>query len=95
MSMSHQAMKGSSYARRARKQWLLSEAAGFGGNGATVPCAAHPDELLTYATLTADRKQPGIKGGTYRRTNLRPMCLSGNSSRQAKTDAEWTARRAG
>jgi hypothetical protein len=86
MSMSHQAMKGSSYDRRARKQWLLSPAAGFGGNGTTVPCAAHPDESLTYETLTADRKVPGSQGGTYRRTNLRPMCLSANSSRQDRTD---------
>ena len=88
MSMSHQAMKGNSYARRARKQWLLSEAAGFGGNGATVPCAAHTDENLTYETLTADRKVPGSMGGTYRRNNLRPMCLSGNSSR--KDNLNWT-----
>ena len=56
-------------------------------NGTTVPCAAHPDEL-TYETLTADRKVPGSKGGTYRRHNLRPMCLSGNSSR--KDNLNWT-----
>ena len=88
MSMSHQAMKGSSYSRRARKQWMLSPEAGFGGNGETVPCAFHPDELLTYSTVTADRIIPGEHGGTYRRSNLRPACLSGNSSRKANLD--WT-----
>lgn len=30
--------------------------------------------LLTYETLTVDRIVPGCKGGTYRRTNIRPSC---------------------
>ena len=32
--------------------------------------------LLTYETLTVDRIVPGCKGGTYRRTNIRPSCSS-------------------
>jgi hypothetical protein len=88
MSMNHQALKGNSRQRRARKHWLLSEAAGFGGNGSNVPCAFHPDELLTFATVTADRILPGSLGGTYERKNLRPACLSGNSSRQDNLDWE-------
>ena len=30
--------------------------------------------LLTLVTLTVDRIIPGCKGGTYRRTNIRPSC---------------------
>lgn len=30
--------------------------------------------LLTYETLTVDRIVPGCKGGTYRRSNIRPSC---------------------
>jgi hypothetical protein len=90
MSMNHQELKGNSYQRRARKHWLLSAAAGFGGNGVVVPCAVHPDELLTYDTVTADRIVPGEHGGTYARSNLRPMCLSGNSSR--KSNLNWMPR---
>ena len=82
MSINHQELKGNSYQRRARKVYLLSETAGFGGNGATVPCSAHPNELLTYETLTSDRIVPGNHGGTYARNNVRPMCKHGNCSRQ-------------
>jgi 5-methylcytosine-specific restriction endonuclease McrA len=31
-------------------------------------------KLLTLATLTVDRIVPACKGGTYRRTNIRPSC---------------------
>lgn len=30
--------------------------------------------LLIFETLTVDRIIPGCKGGTYRRTNIRPSC---------------------
>ncbi|MFT4288153.1 HNH endonuclease [Nocardioides sp.] len=30
--------------------------------------------LLTVDTLSVDRIKPGIKGGTYRRDNIRPSC---------------------
>lgn len=35
--------------------------------------------LLTIETLTVDRIVPGCKGGTYRRTNIRPACSDCNS----------------
>lgn len=37
-------------------------------------------ELLTVATVTADRIKPGIEGGTYARSNIRPACGHCNSS---------------
>jgi 5-methylcytosine-specific restriction endonuclease McrA len=36
--------------------------------------------LLTLATLTVDRIVPGCRGGTYRRTNVRPACSDCNST---------------
>jgi hypothetical protein len=35
--------------------------------------------LLTVDTVTIDRIVPGAKGGTYRRSNIRPACGSCNS----------------
>ena len=35
--------------------------------------------LLTVDTVTVDRIVPGVKGGTYRRTNIRPACGTCNS----------------
>jgi hypothetical protein len=40
--------------------------------------------LLTKDTVTADRIIPGCQGGTYRRNNIRPACLTCNSSTGAK-----------
>lgn len=37
-------------------------------------------ELLTADTLTVDRIIPGCKGGTYKRSNIRPACEFCNSS---------------
>ena len=36
--------------------------------------------LLTVETVTADRRVPGCKGGTYARHNIRPACAPCNSS---------------
>lgn len=36
-------------------------------------------DLLTVDTVTADRIKPGIEGGTYKRTNIRPACGHCNS----------------
>jgi 5-methylcytosine-specific restriction endonuclease McrA len=77
MSMSHQAMKGNSYQRRARKLWMLRHF----GDGTTCNCT-HCGCELTYDTVTADRIKPGSQGGTYERDNLQPSCKSCNSSRQ-------------
>jgi hypothetical protein len=71
-------VRGSSYTRRARKIWLLSAAAGFGGDGTTVPCY-RCTAVLTLDTITVDRRLAGILGGTYERSNIRPSCVRCNS----------------
>jgi hypothetical protein len=40
--------------------------------------------LLTVDTVTVDRIIPGCKGGTYRRSNIRPACGRCNSETGAK-----------
>lgn len=82
----HVNARGNSYARRARKNWLLSADAGFGGDGHSVPCwqcGTHVD----YDSLVVDRIIPfavarddtsgelPAYAGTYRRENIRPQCF--------------------
>lgn len=68
------AERGSSYQRRARKLWLLSPEAGWGGDGRDVPCW-ECGVLCEYEDLIADRIISGENGGTYARTNIAPHCL--------------------
>lgn len=75
--------RGNSTDRRNRKHWMLSQAAGFGGNGLQVPCV-HCDETLTYETVEADRVEPG---GSYRRSNVQPSCRPCNIERS--NDPDW------
>ena len=72
--------RGSSYARRARKVWMLATF----GDGITAPCA-HCARPLTYSQLEADRIVPG---GSYRRDNVQPGCRRCNLERS--DDATWT-----
>lgn len=73
--------RGGSPARRARRIWLVSEKAGFGGDGEKVPCAFGCGAILTVETVTADRHPiAGIDGGTYKRSNIRPACIRCNSA---------------
>lgn len=65
--------RGSSADRRARKLWLLSPEAGWGGDGTDVPCW-ECGVLCEIEDLVADRIIPHHQGGTYRRENLRPQC---------------------
>ena len=65
--------RGSNRDRQRRKEWLLSEEAGFGGDGVTVKCT-HCPTMCTYETLTVDRKVMGCDAGTYRRDNIQPSC---------------------
>ena len=66
--------RGSSYDRRARRAWLVSAAAGFGGDGVKVPCW-ECGVMLTEDNVIPDRIVPGSEGGTYRRSNIRgPHC---------------------
>lgn len=69
--------RGSSHSRRIRKLWLLATF----GDGVTAPCSFEGcDRILTFETITADRfPLPGIRGGTYRRGNIRPACSRCNS----------------
>jgi hypothetical protein len=78
--------RGSAADRRARKQWMLSPAAGFGGNGIEVPCALGCGSLVTFATVEADRVVPG---GSYRRANVQPACRPCNLARS--DDGDLTA----
>lgn len=63
--------RGSAEDRRRRKQWLLNN-----GFKRCHYCLL----ILTLETMTIDRIIPGCQGGTYRRDNIRPACLSCNSS---------------
>lgn len=71
-------VRGSSYDRRRRKQWLLDTF----GDGTTVVCSfAGCNKILTFATMTVDRYPlAGIDGGRYRRGNIRPACRTCNES---------------
>lgn len=42
--------------------------------------------LLTVQTVTVDRIVPGCRGGTYRRSNIRPACGPCNSATDAGLD---------
>ncbi|QHB37391.1 HNH endonuclease [Mycobacterium phage BirdsNest] len=65
--------RGSSYDRRARREWLVSTAAPWGGDGEKVPCW-ECGAMVSTATMCVDRIIPGEEGGTYRRDNIRPHC---------------------
>lgn len=69
--------RGSSYARRVRKQWLLDTF----GDGIIALCSFECGTELTFETITVDRYPiAGIDGGTYKRGNIRPACAFCNSS---------------
>ena len=78
--------RGNAADRRARKNWMLSPAAPFGGTGTTVPCVFCRCEL-TFATVEADRVDCG---GSYRRSNVQPACRPCNLARS--DDADLTPR---
>ena len=79
--------RGSSYNRRARRKWLVSPAAGFGGDGVKVPCW-ECGRMLTEDEVIADRRVPGSEGGTYRRDNIRgPHCPRCSCRQGAKMTA--------
>lgn len=76
--------RGNSRDRAARRAWILSPAAGFGGNGATVPCV-HCHKIVTADLMHVDRIVPG---GTYRRNNIQPSCAKCNHDRC--NNPNWT-----
>lgn len=82
--------RGSSYGRRRRREWLVETYRANQDLGPFGPCnpgwgepacrCYRCGELLTVDTVTADRIKPGIEGGTYVRSNIRPACGPCNSS---------------
>lgn len=66
--------RGSSYDRRARKEWLAKTF----GDGTGAPCFDCGKWLPIGPLLEADRIIPGALGGTYMRSNIRPACGSCN-----------------
>lgn len=76
-----QDLRGNTRDRSRRRRWLLSPAAGFGGDGITVPCTWCPTRL-TYTTLEVDRWPIcGHNGGRYSRSNVVPSCGPCNKKR--------------
>jgi len=69
--------RGNAEDRRRRREWLLlTYSADVPGCCRCYRCGT----LLTDETVTVDRIIPGCKGGTYRRSNIRPACGTCNSS---------------
>jgi 5-methylcytosine-specific restriction endonuclease McrA len=75
--------RGSSADRRRRREWLVSPASGFGGDGVKVACYWECGTELTEATVEADRIVPG---GSYRRDNIVPACRDCNLARSDDGD---------
>lgn len=66
--------RGNAAQRRARKRWLISSAAGWGGDGETVPC--HECLVVLWIEdLYCDRILPAELGGRYTRDNIAPHCM--------------------
>ncbi|QHB37820.1 HNH endonuclease [Mycobacterium phage Imvubu] len=82
--------RGNSYDRRARRAWLVSERAGFGGDGVKVPCW-ECGKLLTEDEVVSDRIVPGYKGGRYVRSNIRPQCATCSHKSGPRERAEQRA----
>lgn len=81
MTCAGHATRGNVYDRYNRKSWLLSPAAGFGGNHRRVPCT-WCGRRLTRRQLQVDRwPLCGHKGGRYVRGNVVPACASCNRTR--------------
>jgi len=95
---SNGSVRGSSYDRQRRRAWLMKTyASNIPGYVRCYRCGhllyndddGGPDfvESLIHdpIPLTIDRIVPGIQGGTYRRSNIRPACGPCNSETGATT----------
>lgn len=89
--------RGNAKDRKARKIWLLSPEAPWGGNGDMAPCAmrisGECQEIVDYASMEVDRIIPGCLGGRYVRTNIRPACRPCNNYASHDQKAEVKALR--
>lgn len=89
MSNAYDPTRGNTTDRRHRKQYLMDtyradvdlcghcviNAHGVPFGTGIPACRCYRcGTLLTLETMTVDRIVPGCKGGTYRRTNIRPSC---------------------
>lgn len=75
----HVDTRGNTHDRRVRRDWIMSAAAGLGGNGRTVPCL-HCGKRLRKPTI--DRFPIcGHDGGRYVRGNIVPACKKCNFRR--------------
>lgn len=85
-------VSGNAEDRRRRREWLVKtyradvDVVNLAGVNVVPLGQAHPacrcyrcGTLLTVDTVTADRIIPGCRGGTYRRSNIRPACGPCNS----------------
>lgn len=82
--------RGSSYARRARKIWLLLTFNPELGPDKAM-CAYECGTIVTFETITVDRFPiRGADGGRYTRDNIRPACgdcNTGDGSRDGSARA--------
>ena len=86
--------RGSSYDRRARRAWLVTPAAGWGGDGEKVPCW-ECGLMVDTTTMIVDRIVSGEDGGRYVRANIRPHCsLCSGRQGAARTQVIRKAKRA-
>ena len=95
------AVRGNTEDRRRRRAWLMavyaSDVEGFCRCYRCGVLLYNPDEgaYITFVDrayprvavlpLTIDRIVPGCKGGTYRRSNIRPACGTCNSETGGRT----------
>lgn len=61
--------RGSSRDRHRRKLWILAHF----GDGILARCVGC-DRLVDYFSVVCDRIVPGVLGGRYIRSNIRPHC---------------------
>jgi hypothetical protein len=75
--------RGSAADRRARRAWIVSPRAPFGGDDVKVPCV-HCGIVVAAEEVDIDRIEPG---GSYRRGNIQPSCRPCNLARS--DNADW------
>lgn len=84
---------GSSYDRRARRTWLVSLEAGFGGDGVKVLCQVCFGVYVTAQDMVVGRIIARVYGGTYCRGNIRPECAPCSCREGQRIAAEMRRRK--
>lgn len=87
--------RGSSYQRRARREWLVNTF----GDGEWVDCRLRhvPDcwVAMTKWSVSVDRVHAGAHGGRYTRDNIQPACPPCQSHQGGKLGSALKANRKG